>query len=102
MDVEKQVFNRDPLGGALLMGSDVAADQLNQVIEHEAEGELEDGRFGCAANQALQMKDLRDFLEDLLNAPALQVMFEQLLGWIQLGIQEVGDDCHVCLTRTFE
>src|SRR6476646_5973024 len=102
MDIEKQVFDRDRLGGGLLVSGDVTANQLNQVIEHEAEGELKDGRFRRAADQALQVKDFGDFLKDLLNAPALQVVVEQLRGWIKLGIQEVSDQRHLRLARTLQ
>ena len=68
MNVEKQVFDGDRLRLALLVGGNVTSDDLDQVIEQQTEGELEDGRFRSAPDQALQMKDFRDFLEDLLNA----------------------------------
>ena len=76
MHIEEQVFDRDRFGRAPSVGSDVTADQLDQVVEHEAEGKLEDGRLRPAPNQALQVKNLGNFLKDLLNAPALEVMFE--------------------------
>src|SRR5205807_7488558 len=102
MHVKEQIFDRDRLSGALLMGSNITTDELDQVVEHKAKRELKDGRFRRAPDQALQMKNLGDFLEDLLNPPALQVMFEQLFGRIKLGIHQIGDNRHVRLSRTLE
>src|SRR5262249_19064731 len=100
MNVEKQVLDREGFGLTLLMGGDVTADDLNQVVKQQAEGELEDRRFGGAADQSLQMKNLRDLMKDLLDAPTLQVMIEQVGGRIECRIHEVGDQYHVGLTGT--
>src|SRR6266850_5207810 len=99
MNIEKQVFDRDCLRLALLVGTDIAADQLNDVIQKKAESELKDGRFRSPSDQTLQMKDFRNFLEHLLDAPALQVVRQQIFGGIQVAIQKVGDNHHIRLAR---
>src|SRR5260370_35113430 len=43
------------------------------------------------------MEDFRDFLEYLLDAPAVQIVREQIPGRIASGVQEVGDQRDVRL-----
>ena len=97
MNIQKQVFDRDRLCFPALMSGDVAPDDLDQVIQQKAECELEDRRFRTAADQALQMEHFRNFLEYLLDAPAVQVVLEQIVGWIRIGIQEISDQGNVRL-----
>src|SRR5450759_2177706 len=77
------------------MSGDITTDHLDHVVQQQAERELEDRRLWRASDQTLQMKDFRDLLKYLLDAPALQVMIQQILGGITIGIQEVGDNCNV-------
>ena len=97
MYIPEQVLNGDSFGLTLLMKRDIAADELNQVVKQQAEGELKNRRFRRAPDQSLQAEDFGDLLEDLFNAPALQVVIEQFLGRIELAINEVRDQRHVRL-----
>ena len=95
MNVPKQVLKGYRLSVAFLMSGDIATDHLDHVVQQQAEPELKDRRLRRASDQTLQMKDFRDLLEDLLDSPALQVMIQQILGGITLGIQKVSDNYNV-------
>jgi hypothetical protein len=71
MNVQEQVFGGDGLRRTVLVSGNVTADELDEIVQQQAEGELEDGCLRSAADQALQMEDFRDLLEHLFDEPSI-------------------------------
>ena len=57
--------------------------------------------FG-ACRSLLQMKDFCDLLKYLLNAPAVQIMREQVLGRISVRIEKIGDQRNIGFAGTLQ
>jgi hypothetical protein len=90
--VIEELLRGDLLQFLLRGAGDVRLDQLGDVVEHQAEGGLEDRGFGGGADEVFEREDFGDFLKDLLDAPTPQISGQELLGGIGLLIEQIGDD----------
>lgn len=62
---------RQLAGGPLLVLRDVAADDLHQVVEQAAQGELKDRALGRGADEFLEMEHFGDLLEHAFSLPII-------------------------------
>ena len=65
----------------LCLYRDHAPHYLNQIVQQQAQSELEDRPFRSRAHQVRESENLDDLLEHSFDSPAIQVDLQQVHCW---------------------
>ena len=88
----EEFLRRNGRRSDVLRVGDDGSDGLQQVVEQHAKRSLEDDRLRAAADQMRQVKNIGDLLENILDAPALTIEGQEVVGRIECDVEQVGDE----------